>query len=360
MRLEQIDERGQTAVDMVVCEAQAKIAGLNIQHGAEIASKRFGPTSRPAQALMQKAAVAGGGTISGEWGYELMLENAEVIEATNALTAFFSLPLRFVPARVPFVRQTSLAVADWRGETMALKVSSGAFDRSSLEPLTVGCVVVLSNALITSTSPAARAEIRRNLFSAIADAIETCAWDSAETGSAGVQPQSLTNAGLTFSSANDFNVDFQEAAALFRGDWRTARIVTSPTLGGQLSLAYGDRGIGADAGPLGGRVLGIPLLTSAGFASDSSGVSDWCLIDGAQVAVVDQGIELKVSTATMLELDDAPAHGTAGPTGPGSNKVVSMFQTENTAIAVLRKLNWELQSAGACVTCTSASYVAAS
>lgn len=353
------DDAGLTAVRVVIAEAAARVAGLTADGAIDIACRRWGPTSRPAQALIQKGAVSGGGTLTGEWGAELLFENNEVIRATNAMTALFSLPLRYVPARVPFVRQTAAATAAWRGEGAALRVSSAAFDRSSLAPLTVGTVVVMSNELIDNTSPAAEAEIRRNLFVAAADAIETAAWDSTSTGSAGVQPQSLTNAGLTFSSSNDFNSDWQEAAALYTGDWRTARIVMSPTLAGQLALAYGDRGIGADAGPLGGRVLGIPMLTSAGFAADSSGVSDWALIDATQVAVVDQGIELKVSRQSTLELDDDPAQESLGPTAATGARV-SMFVTENSAIAVLRKLNWELQSAGACVTCTSASYVSAS
>jgi hypothetical protein len=142
-------------------------------------------------------------------------------------------------------------------------------------------------------------------LNALALRIDQTAFDASNAGVANVDPQAFANAGETVASADDFNTDFQAAAAIFRGNWRNACIVMHPWQAAQLALAYGRRGA-AEAGPLGGRLLGLPLLVTEGIECDSSGSASWCLLDGSSVMAVDGGVELRPSSVSTVEMGERP------------------------------------------------------
>jgi len=348
--------RGATVVRSLIAQACARIEGLTREAAPEIAARRWGATSLAAQ--YTRGAVAGGGTISGEWGADagqMRTEQAEFVALIDSATAFFRIPgLRVLP-RAPFVAQIGpAAVAAWKGEAAALKVSSLAFERDTLPALTLGVLAVMSNELLQEQTPEAEREIQRHFIDAIALAIDAQAFDVAESGTAGVAPGSIAEAGASVASVADFAQDFNTAAQEFGGNLARACVVMHPRLAAQVALTYAAKGI-VDGGPAGGSIMGMPLLTSQAIEIDSAGASNWLLIDGSAIAVRDDGAEAAVSRVGAIEVDDAPAMTALAPTGP-SGAVVSMFQTENSAVRVTRRVNWKLCRADASVCVVGASY----
>ena len=319
----------------------------------EFAAHRWGPDSG-ARFVTRAAVGATGGSSSAL--AETDRARDEFIEAVRGRTCFDQLPgVRYVPKGLPVVVETSAAVARWRKQGQAAVVTSAAFDRQAIWPLSLHALAVFSSDVMRDQSPMVERGILRTMVAAIAAQVDAAAFDPTNGGTADKTPASLTYAAESVASVNDAQGDIENALANFSGELDTAAWIAHPRTLAIIGLRIGDKGAATDVGALGGRVAGLPALACEQLSADSNGVGPLILLDGASVTACDEGIELMPSTVGMVEMDDAPAQDSLAPAAP-TGAVVSLFQTDSVALKATRRINWRLARSGACVWIQDADY----
>lgn len=302
--------------------------------------------------IVQKLGVAGGGSGAGEWGAELVTADnrymGDFIEFLYAATVYNRLPLREIPANVTIKGQDGAATGFWVGESNAIPPSAQSFSSVSLTPLKVAAISVISNELIRDSSPAAEMLVRDSLVEAAAQRIDST-FLSADAAVAGVSPAGIL-AGVTADLASGTDADALRAdvKTLYAGflaakNARGLQMVTTPTLAKSISLmnnALGQSefpGITAE----GGTLLGDPIITG-----DNVGAGDLILLKPSDIYRIEAGgLQVSVSQDATLEQDDTPTGESEGPTAATAS-IVSMFQTESTALKVVLPMNFAKRRTG--------------
>ena len=325
----------------------------------QIAAQRWGKSHPGLVKLIQsgyeydvKTGIPGGGSGSGEWGAELVSADnrymGDFIEFLYAMTVYNRLPLRNIPANVTIKGQDGAATGFWVGESGAIVPSVQSFSSVSLTPLKVAAISVVSNELIRDSSPAAEQLVRDALVEAAAQRIDAT-FISAAAASAGVSPAGILN-GVTADVASGTDADAlrTDVKTLYAGflsakNARGLYMVTTPTLAKSISLmvnALGQPefpGMGAE----GGTLLGDPIITG-----DNVGAGDLILLKPSDIYRIEAGgLSVSVSQDATLEQDDTPTGESEGPTA-ASASIVSMFQTESTALKVVLPMNFAKRRAG--------------
>lgn len=351
---------GQAFTRMVIAKALAHMDGAGRPAWA-YAAERWGKTN-PTLVEVLKAGVTGGGTDSGEWGAELVQADTrytgDFITYLYAKTLFDQLPLKEVPEDVVIKGQDGAATANWVGESKAIPVSKPDYSTVSLTPLKVAAIAVISNDLIRRSSPAAEMLVRDALVKASAQKVDSTFF-SASAASAGVSPAGILN-GIAGHNSHGSTVDGVIAdvkqlwdiflAANYSEDDRLA-FITTPSLGKAISLMRTSLGVPAFGEMTGGRLLGDPIYTggnvTAGHFMLASLENIW--------RIGDLGVQVSVSNVATIEQDSAPQGASDTPTA-ASATLMSMFQTESTAIKVVRPINFQLRRASAVALIDNAAY----
>ena len=127
--------------------------------------------------------------------------------------------LRNIPFRVPIGSQTSGGSASWVGEGMAKPLTYFEVARTTLEPLKVAAIVVVTEELLRYSSMAAEQWLRDQLVAALRERLDLDFIDPAITAIAGTRPASITNGVTTVtsagSSADAVRADIAAVAANF-------------------------------------------------------------------------------------------------------------------------------------------------
>ena len=342
--------KGQSFVRMVVAKALAAQNGVS---AAAVADFRYGKTNPRLVEWIKAGEVAGGGTLSGEWGTELQrldgLYTGDFIEFLHAATLFDRLPLRTVPANVTVKGQDGAATGYWVGESQPIPVSAQDFSTVNLRPLKVAALAVITNELIRDSSPSAEMLVRDALVAASAQRVDATFF-STTAASSNVSPAGLLN-GLTAgtsagTSAANLRADIAGLYAGFLSDKNATGLVfcMTPTLAKQISLMMTDLGQPEFTGMSGGNptLHGDPV-----YAGDNVGAGDFILMKPSDIyRIGDSGIQVSVSREAAIEMSSAPNNEGFGPTAAGE-AIVSMFQTENTAIKIVRSINYAKRRTGA-------------
>ncbi|MEM9388352.1 MAG: phage major capsid protein [Pseudomonadota bacterium] len=352
---------GQSFTRAVIARAAAQLDNVS---PIGIAKSRWG-RSDPQIVEYVKAAVEGGGSGTGEWGSELVTANnrftGDFIEYLNSVTVFNQLPLREVPANVTIKGQDGAGTGYWVGESKAIPVTAMDFDDVTLKPLKAAALAVVSNELLRDSSPAAEALVRDALVEAASQRIDnTFLSDVAEVTD--VSPAGLLN-GLTAitSSGTDGDALRNDIKALY-APFITAKnasglvLVMPPVLAKAISLMTNDLNQFefAELNTDGGMLLGDRVVTGDNVATDRM-----ILLKPSDIYKIgDGGIQVSMSRDAMIEMDTAPTGDTQAPTAASAN-MVSMFQSESTAIKVVRSLNFAKRRASAVAYLTGANYGAA-
>lgn len=341
--------KGQNFTRMVIARA---VAHMNILSGnggitdpVVIAMKRWGKTN-PTLVEVIKASVAGGGSDSGEWGAELVSADnrftGDFIEYLNSRTVFNMLPLREVPANITIKGQDGAATGYWVGQSKGIPASAADFSSVSLTPLKAAALAVISNELLRDSTPAAEGLVRDALVEAAAQRIDTT-FLGAVAAVAGVSPAGLLN-GVTgiSSSGTDGDAVRADIKALYdvfiaaknaTGLW----FVMNPSLAKALQLmtnALGQKEF-PDIRQTGGTLEGDPVATGENVGGD-----DLILLKPSDIwKIGDGGVEVSMSRDATIEQDTAPQGASDTPVAASAN-MVNMFQTESTAIKVVRSMNF--------------------
>ena len=327
----------------------------------QIAEQRWGK-SHPQFVAVLKADVAGGGSGSGEWGAELVQADTrytgDFIEYLNARTVFNQLPLREIPANVVIKGQDGAATGYWVGESKGIGASKADFSTVTLSPLKVAALAVVSNELLRDSSPAAEMLVRDALVEAAAQKVDAT-FLSADAVSASVSPAGLLN-GLTAigsygGTAEDLRGDIKNLYSPFISAKNATGLyyVMSPSLAKQIQLmrnALGQRefdGITAS----GGMLEGDPVVVG-----DNVTATHLILLKPSDIYKIgDGGVQVSMSRDASIEQDSAPGSATDTPVAQ-TGKVTSMFQSESTAIKVVRSMNFAKRRTSAVAYVDDATY----
>lgn len=355
--------QGQNYTRMVIAKALAH-ANADGMPAWAIAEKRWGK-SNPTLVAIMKAAVAGGGSGSGEWGAELVQADGrytgDFIEFLHAATVFDRLPLREVPANVTIKGQDGAATGYWVGQSKSIPASAQDFSAVSLTPLKVAALAVVSNELLRDSSPAAEMLVRDALVKASAQRVDSTFF-SATAASAGVSPAGMLNgvSGLTSAGTDGdgLRADVKALRAIFIAAKNAGglQFVMNPALADSMSLMVNALGQAEfpDVSAEGGSLLKTGVTTG-----DNIDANHLILLKPSDIwRIGDLGVEVSISREAMIEQDTAPTGATDSPTA-ASASMTSMFQAESTAIKVVRPINFAKRRSSAVQYVSDADYGAA-
>lgn len=352
--------KGQNYTRIVIAKALSRLSDGDASPLA-IAEARWGKTN-PTLINVMKAAVPGGGTGTGEWGAELAAIDqrytGDFIEFLNSQTVYDKLPLRQIPANVQIKGQDGAATAYWVGQSKAIPATTADFFNVNLTPLKVAALAVVSNELLRDSSPSAEQLVRDALVEASSQRVDST-FLSASAGSPGVSPAGILN-GLTgiVSAGTDgagLRADIKALYAAFIAakNVNGLHLVTTPSLAKSIQLMTNALGLSE-----------FPTITASGGTLLGDTVTTGDNVTAGQLIMLkpndiyrigDSGVQVSISREAMIEQDTAPTGATDTPTGASAN-FTSMFQSESTAIKVVRSINFAKRRASAVAFVTGADY----
>ena len=340
--------KGQSFVRIQIAKALAMVHG---ESPIAIAQDRWGKTN-PKLVEFMKAAVAGGGTGSGEWGAELAALDGrftgDFIEFLYAKTVFDQLPLREIPARVKVKGQDGAFTGYWVGESKGIPASAGDYSTVDLTPLKVAGLAVISMELLEDSQPSAEMLVRDGLVEASSQRVDQT-FLSATAASSGVSPAGILNgvSALTPSGTDLAAVRADLAALLY--PFVTAKkasgitLIMNPATGLALSMMYGSLDqpafpdINENGGTLNKRavIMGDNVTTGNIIALRPQDI--W--------KIGDSGVRISMSKEATIEQDTAPQGATDTPVA-ASAYMTNMFQEESVAFKVVRRINFQVRRTG--------------
>ena len=312
---------------------------------AQIAEKRWGKTHKQLVAVI-KAGIAGGATETGEWGSELVQADGrftgDFIEYLSQMTVYDKLGLREIPANVKVKGQDGIGTGYWVGEGMAIPVSAQDFSAVTLTPLKVAAISVLTNELVEDGSPSSEMLIRDGLATALAQRTDAT-FISAAAAVTDVSPAGILNGlsslGSNGTTAAALRADIAELYAPFLAAYNVSDLafVTAPLLAKKISLLTNALGQSEFPGlnATGGTLEGDRVVTG-----DNVGATNLILLSPKDIfRIGDSGLQISVSRDATIEQDSSPTGDSVSPTA-ASATMMSMFQTESTAVKVVRRINF--------------------
>ncbi|MBZ9659790.1 phage major capsid protein [Mesorhizobium sp. ESP-6-4] len=332
------------------------IARLDGESVASVIERIYGASGDVAAIL--KTAVAAGSTISGNWAYNLVSQEGGVyadfaayLRPATILGKFGvgGVPsLRNVPFRVPLISQTGGGAGYWVGQGKGKPLTALDFARTTMEPLKVANIAVLTEESIRDSSPSSEMIVRDSLRDALVARLDTDFIDPSKSASAGVSPASITFGAATVAStgtsADAVRLDVRALFAKFiaaNNPPSTGVWLMSTT--NALALALMVNALGQPEFPgitmMGGSFFGLPVIVSDYIGSVV------VLANASDIYEADEGgVAVDMSRETSLEMSDGPAQSAL--TGGGAS-MVSMFQTNSVALRAERTINWKLRRSSA-------------
>lgn len=328
------------------------IQRVTSERAADVAAAMYGSDSEVA--AFYKTAVPAGLTIAGNWAANLI--GAETGGAAVAAFLEYLRPrtilgqfgtggvpaLTSVPFRVPIVTQTGAGAGYWVGEAKAKPLTSFAFTRTTLSPLKVANICVLSMENIRFSDPKSDAIVRNQLAEALRARLDTDFITPSKTAVSNVSPASITNGAATIVSSGDdsdaIRLDIRSLLAKFNAANNPPSsgvfIMTSACA---QALAMMVNPLGQQEFPTmratGGTVYGMPVIVSDYVPS-----AVVVLVNATDVFLADDGdVSIDTSMEASLEMSDAPAHDASTPTGAS---LVSLWQTNSVGVKAERIINW--------------------
>lgn len=349
---------------LVKCYGMAK---GNMDHAVTIARARYGEQSRSfgimkAQSergfmAIEKAEVPAGSTVSGSWAEDL------VGDETSAFADFvgFLRPqtilgkfgvggvpaLRSVPFRVALVSQTAGGDGYWVGEGKAKPLTSFDFSRTTLTPLKVANIAVLTDEVIRDSSPSAEMIVRDALADALRARLDIDFINPAKTASLGVSPASITNGASAIAAsgtgdADDIRLDVRSLFQKFiDADNPPSSGVWIMSSANALALSMMTNALGQPEfngiGMNGGMFMGLPVITSEHVPA---GVV--ALVNASDIYLADEGgIRIDMSREASVEMLDSALTGDSIGVVPGTAaSTVSLWQTNSVGFLAERTINW--------------------
>lgn len=299
---------------------------------------------------VMKAAVAAGTTSNTTWVGNLVGDEtsvyADFIEYLRPMTILGKFgtdgipSLRNVPFRVALVGQTSGGAGYWVGEGNAKPLTKFDFSRTTLEPLKVANIAVLTMEAVLDSSPSADLIVRDQLVAALRERLDIDFINPAKSASAGVSPASITNGITPIASAGiDADAVRRDMRALFSAFIAANNVPSSGvwimTATQALSLSLMLNPLGQSEFPginmNGGTLNGMPVIVSEHVPEGTV-----ALVNAGDIYLGDEGgFSVDVSREASLQMDDTPDNPTSATT-----VMVSLWQRNMMGFLAERTINW--------------------
>lgn len=312
-----------------------------------------------------KAAVQAGTTTDAAWAKPLVqVENyagdfLDFLRPQTVLGKFGTggIPgLRRVPFNVRILGQASGAVANWVGEGKAKPLTKFSLTETTLGRHKLAAICVLTDELIRSSDPAADTMARDELARAIV-AKEDTTFLSNAAAVANVSPAGILNGvtAITASINTDAFAAMQADVQAVFGAYIAANMapkdgvwIMGSATALKLSMMRNPLGQAENAGMSmsGGTFAGLPVIVS-----DYAAANTLVLVNASDIYLAeDGGVQIDMSNEASLEMSDAPTQDATAGTGA---QLVSMFQTNSTAIRAEKFGTWAKRRAAAVQTVKS-------
>lgn len=321
----------------------------------DMAQKLYPDDKRIVKAFEEKTAVAAGTTTNSTWAKPLVgaetdvyADFAEYLRPATVLGKFGqgNVPaLRTVPFRTRLLGQTSGGAANWVGEGNAKPLTKFDFAGTTLEPLKIAAIAVITKELLEDSSPSAELLVRDGLRDALVAKLDNDFIAPGVSANAGINPASITNAASPITSTGDdaeaVRCDVRALLANFiaANNPPSTGVFVMPTLTA-LALSQMQNPLGQTEFPgigmTGGVLLGFPVIVSdympAGYVA---------LINAGDVYYGDGAITVDMSDQASVQMDDTPDNPTTA-----STVLVSLWQRNLVGFLVEKRVNYKLRRTG--------------
>jgi hypothetical protein len=252
---------------------------------------------------------------------------------------------------------TDRPAASWVEESLGVPVAKITLSRLAI----LGARKVCSLHVLSSEAASedgAEERFGGELTQALAEAVDVALMDGV-AGSAS-RPASVAYNATSVASSGDVLVDAAALLDAFAGDLREAVFITNPKTAADASVQIANPSAQNNIGARGGVLLGLPCLTSQGVpidesSSDSDRSSTLTLLDPSGMQLALGAATVNLSTAALLEMDDAPTGDTETP-ATATSAYVSLFQSDSVGILATLGINWRMVRAASCAVATGALY----
>jgi HK97 family phage prohead protease len=333
------------------------VSRLEMLPTLEVAAKMYGKDSQTYSIITKTNEVLPGTAASGNWAYDLISQEgaalADFVEWLRAGMIVGKFGQNGIPAlrRIgfyqPYATQTAGGTGAWVGEAKPKPLTSFDFDRSTLTPLKMAIISVLSERNIRYSDPNSDVIIRDQLGQAIIQLEDETFIASGNSGTSNIKPASITNGAAAIvasgtGDADDIRLDIRALVHKFTGTPsfnppRNGVLIMSTDNAmalGTMTNALGQPefpGIGMD----GGRLLGFPIIVS-----DYAG-SIVALVNASDIYYADEGgVTVDFSREASLEMKDDGHLSQDAAAGTGAS-LVSMFQNNMVAYRAEKTVNWK-------------------
>lgn len=284
---------------------------------------------RAAQVI--RSAVSAGTMADAAWAGNVAGYNAIAagfIESLRSLSVFDRLladgAVRRIPLRTRLAISTVATVGSEVGEGVNIPVSSMAFAASGLDSRKVQALIAVTNEVLDGTTSAGAALLSTELRGGVASATDAAFLASLLTGAPTIDGSASPLADLG-NLLDVVNTTGTSKPYLVVAPRTANRLATKATTGGEQAFP--------GMTPQGGEIAGVPVLVSSQAPTDSSGHSA-VLIDGSAIVGDSDTVAVDASENAALQLASNPASG--------AQSLVSMFQTNSTALLATRWFGFEL------------------
>lgn len=340
------------------CKALSKMTG---ESASEIARANYGEDSAVFSIL--KTAVAAGTTTNSTWAAPLVGDEttvfADFVEFLRPQTILGRMGQNgipgptIIPFRTRLITQTTGGEGYWVGEGNAKPLTKFDFTGTTLEPLKVANIAVITQELLRDSSPSAERIVRDQLAAALAARLDIDFLDPGKAPAAGVSPASVSFGVVPIqSSGTDADAVRCDLAALL-GSYASANnpptsgvIVMSANMAIALMgmrNALGQREF-PDITMSGGILEGFPVITSQYLATFGDSTGEFVfMINASDIYVGDDGgVSVDMSDQASVQMDDNPDNPTSA-----STVLVSLWQRNLVGFRAERTINWAKRRASA-------------
>ena len=345
------------------------VAKLDNDNKFDVAAKMYGADSQVV-AEMKANEVVAGSNLSGNWAVNLtgtqgsaIADFAAYLRKGLILNKFGTggIPaLRTVPFRMPLVSQTGGGAAYWTGEGKPKALTSFNFARTTLEPLKIANIAVLTEENVRSSNPSSDAVVRDSLRDAIVEAIDLAFIDPTNSGTSLVKPASITNGASSIVSSGD---DADAVRLDLRGLFAKFHAANNPPSQGVLIMPsdvaiacammtnalgqseFPSMNMSAGANAV-GSLVGFPVIVS-------DHLNDVVvLVNASDIYYADEGeVAVDMSREASLEMKSAGLTQDA-TVGTGAS-LVSLWQSNLVGLRAEMSLNWARRRTSAVAYLTS-------
>lgn len=352
-------EKGLALAQVVKCLGRAQ---GNRYEALKMAEQLGGALDQRVKNVL-KAAVAAGTTSNSTWAGALVGDEtsvfADFIEFLRPQTIVGrfgtgGIPsLRRVPFRTPLIGQTSGGNGYWVGEGKGKPLTKFDFSRTTLEPLKVANIAVVTEETLRSSSPSADGIIRDQLVAALRERLDIDFIDPDKAVSSGVSPASVTNGISAITSTGNTAEDVRNDIKALFGAFIAGN--NAPTSGVWIMPATTALALSLMQNPLGqsefpgismngGTLFGLPVIVSEYVPTVTAGATV-VLLNASDIYLGDEGgFMVDVSREASLQMDDSPTIDSTNGTGAS---LVSLWQTNSVGFRAEREISWARRRADA-------------